>query len=131
LAKEIGVEDVRLVVAELDLSKILEITADVVKPVITVDHFLPVEQDFAIVVSKDVPSSQVSDALRKNAGPLLTDMVLFDVFEGEQVGTENKSLAYRLTFTAPDRALTDAELEKTRKKIEKGLKALVGGTLRA
>lgn len=131
LAKQIGVEDVRLVIAELDLSAILRLLEDAQRPVITVDHFLPVEQDFAVVVAKDVTSAQVEEALRRNAGPLLTSMTLFDVFEGEQIGAENKSLAYRLTFTAPDRALTDQELEKTRKKIEKGLKALVGGTLRA
>lgn len=131
LAREIGVEDARLVIAELDLSAILRMLDDAQRPVITVDHFLPVEQDFAVVVAKDVTSSQVEDALRRNAGPLLTDIVLFDVFEGEQIGAGNKSLAWRLTFTAPDRALTDQELEKTRKKIEKGLKALVGGTLRA
>lgn len=130
LARGIGVEDVRLVVAELDLTSLLTLSAESAKPVIKVDHFLPVEQDFAIVVSKEATAAQVEDALRKNAGPMLTNIVLFDVFEGEQIGAENKSLAYRLTFTAPDRALTDAELTKTRKKIEKGLKALVGGTLR-
>jgi phenylalanyl-tRNA synthetase beta chain len=130
IAREIGVEDVRLVVAELDLSRLLERLQDVPRPVITVDHYLPVEQDFAVVVTKETTSAQVEDALRKNAGRLLTDIVLFDAFEGEQIGEGNKSLAYRLTFTAPDRALTDQELEKTRKKIEKGLKALVGGTLR-
>ncbi len=131
LANQIGVEDVRLVIAELDLTAILRLLEDAQRPVITVDHFLPVEQDFAVVVAKDTTSAQVEEALRRNAGPLLTSMTLFDVFEGEQIGTGNKSLAYRLTFTAPDRALTDQELEKTRKKIEKGLKALVGGTLRA
>ena len=130
-AREIGIEDVRLVVGELDLTKLLELTATIQNPVIKVDHFLPVEQDFAVVVSKETTAAQVEEALRRNAGPLLTDIVLFDVYEGEQIGAENKSLAWRLTFTAPDRALTDAELGKTRKKIEKGLKALVGGTLRA
>jgi phenylalanyl-tRNA synthetase beta chain len=56
--------------------------------------------------------------------------VLFDVFEGEQIGEDKKSLAFRLTFTAPDRALTDAELGKVRKKIERGLANEVGGALR-
>lgn len=131
LARDIGVEDVRLVIAELDLTKFLELTSGLPNAEIRVDHYLPVEQDFAIVVSQETTAAEVEDALRRNAGPLLTDIVLFDVFEGEQIGTGNKSLAYRLTFTAPDRALTDAELNKTRKKIEKGLKSLVGGTLRA
>jgi phenylalanyl-tRNA synthetase beta chain len=62
---------------------------------------------------------------------LLTSISLFDVFEGSQLGEGRKSLAYRLTFTAPDRALTDAELGKVRKRIERGLQTQVNGTLRA
>lgn len=129
-AAELGIEDVRLVVAELDLSILLKLRQETAKPVITVDRFLPVEQDFAVIVDRNTPATDVENALRTNAGPLLTSIILFDVFEGDQIGTDKKSLAYRLTFTAPDRAMTDAELGKVRKKIEKGLKALVGGSLR-
>lgn len=130
LAVQLGVEDVRLVIAELDLSRLLVFREEASKPVIKVDRFLPVEQDFAVIVDKSTPAADVEAALQKNAGPLLTGIVLFDVFEGEQIGHDKKSLAFRLTFTAPDRAMTDAELGKVRKKIEKGLKALVGGALR-
>jgi phenylalanyl-tRNA synthetase beta chain len=61
----------------------------------------------------------------------MTGITLFDVFEGEQIGAGNKSLAYRLTFTAPDRALTDSELGKVRKRIERGVQTQLGGSLRA
>jgi phenylalanyl-tRNA synthetase beta chain len=130
IARAMGIEDVRLVVAEVDLTRLLAIVQGLTKPEIKVDHFLPVEQDFAIVVERTKSAAEVEAALRKNAGPLLSNIVLFDVFEGDQIGADNKSLAYRLTFTAPDRALTDAELAKTRTRIEKGLRALVGGALR-
>ena len=130
LARELGVEDVRLVIAEVDLDKVLALRASAPRPVITVDRYLPVEQDFAVIVDRDTPSADVAAALRRNAGPLLTDMVLFDVYEGEQIGANKKSLAFRLRFTAPDRALTDAELGKVRKRIERGLAADVGGALR-
>ncbi|MCA9833583.1 MAG: phenylalanine--tRNA ligase subunit beta [Thermomicrobiales bacterium] len=131
LAKELGVGENRLVVAEIDLARVHQLLGGQAKMQISVDHFLPVEQDFAFLVDKSVPAADVEQALRRNAGPLLTDIVLFDVFEGKQIGADKKSLAYRLTFTAPDRALTDAELEKQRVKIQKGVKALVGGELRA
>ncbi|MCO5217810.1 MAG: phenylalanine--tRNA ligase subunit beta [Thermomicrobiales bacterium] len=130
LSKELGISDTRLVVAEIDLQALQALIGNE-KQTISVDHFLPVEQDFAFLVDKTVPATDVEQALRRNAGPLLTDIMLFDVFEGEQIGADKKSLAYRLTFTAPDRALTDAELEKQRVKIQKGVKALVGGELRA
>src|SRR5699024_2971234 len=115
---------------ELDLTKLLAIRQGLARPVIKVDRFLPVEQDFAIIVDKSVPSSDVEESLRRNAGPLLSNITLFDTFEGEQIGADKKSLAYRLRFTAPDRALTDADLDKVRKKIEKGLKKAVDGALR-
>jgi phenylalanyl-tRNA synthetase beta chain len=131
LAMELGVEDVRLVIAEINLSAILELREAAPRPVIKVDKFLPVEQDFAVVVDKSTPASSVEATFRKNAGPLLTNLVLFDVFEGDQIGENKKSLAFRLTFTAPDRALTDAELGKVRKRIERGLLNDVDGALRA
>ena len=130
LAHQLGVSDMRLTVAEINLSKLREGWDAQTKTLIKVDHFLPVEQDFAFLVDKAVPAAEVEHALRRNAGPLLSKLVLFDVFEGEQIGEDKKSLAYRLTFTAPDRALTDSELEKQRKKIQKGVKALVGGEMR-
>ncbi len=130
LARQLGISDTRLVVAEIDLQALQALIGNE-KQTISVDHFLPVEQDFAFLVDKTVTATDVEQALRRNAGPLLTDIMLFDVFEGEQIGADKKSLAYRLTLTAPDRALTDAELEKQRVKIQKGVKALVGGELRA
>lgn len=130
LALDLGVEGFRLVIAELDLTKLLRLRQDALRPVVKVDRFLPVEQDFAVIVDKSTNASQVEETLRRNAGPLLTSIVLFDVFVGEQIGADKKSLAYRLTFTAPDRAMTDAELSKVRKKIERGLKSQVNGSLR-
>lgn len=130
LARELGVSDLRLTVAEINLNRLREGADTGSRELITVAHYLPVEQDFAFLVDKSVPAADVEQALRRNAGPLLTSITLFDVFEGEQIGADKKSLAYRLTFTAPDRALTDAEMEKQRTKIQKGVKALVGGEMR-
>ena len=88
------------------------------------------QQDFAVIVRDDVAASDVESAFRNAAGPLLTDITLFDQFRGLQIGDGNVSMAYRLTFTAPDRTLTDNDLVKIRPKIEKVLKQRVGGTLR-
>ncbi len=130
LARTLGVEDVRLSIAELDLDSVLTLTGGIGTP-IPVDRFLPVEQDFAIVVDSTIAAAEVEAALKRGAGPLLSGLVLFDVFAGEQLGQGKKSLAYRLTFTAPDRALTDAELTKVRKRIERTITQDLGATLRA
>jgi phenylalanyl-tRNA synthetase beta chain len=62
-------------------------------------------------------------------GDLLVATEVFDVYTGEQVGEGNRSLALRLEFRAPDRTLTDAEVEGPRAAIEAALSD-IGGRLR-
>lgn len=127
-AAAFGIEGIRVVAGEIDAEALLELSQRQRKT-ISAPRFLPVEQDLAIVVREETTSADVEAALRNGAGPLLTDIVLFDIFRGPQIGDENKSLAYRLTFTSPGRALTDNDLVKVRGKIERTIKQ-VGGKLR-
>ncbi len=126
-----GISGTRAMVAEIDLDTVLACRSVAQAARVGVPRFLPVEQDFAIVVDTEIPSATVEAALRQGGGPLVSRVVLFDVYEGEQIGAGKRSLAFRVTFTAPDRALTDADLIKIRKKIEKTVAAQANGTLRA
>jgi phenylalanyl-tRNA synthetase beta chain len=56
----------------------------------------------------------LTDALGSAAGDLLVDLSLFDVYRGEALGSDRRSLAYRLRLQAPDRTLTDAEVGEVR-----------------
>jgi phenylalanyl-tRNA synthetase beta chain len=96
-----------------------------------VQRFLPVQQDFAVIVDRSVAAADVENALRGACGPLASGFMLFDIYEGAQIGESNKSLAYRVTFTAPDRPLTDDDVARLRPKIEKSLKQRVNGKLRS
>ncbi len=129
-AKEFGIDGIRVAIGEIDAESLIQLSQHHGAP-ITSPKFLPVEQDLAVVVANERPAAEVEAAIRGSAGPLLTGVVLFDVFEGEQIGEGNKSLAYRLTFTSPGRALTDDDLVKVRAKIERTLKQQVDGRLRA
>lgn len=129
VAAAIGIEGMRVAAAEIDAEALLE-HSQRKDGAITTPKYLPVEQDLAVVVPSDRPAADVEAVIRANAGPLLTGLVLFDLFQGEQIGAGNKSLAYRLTFTSPGRALTDDDLVKVRAKIERSLKQ-VDGRLRA
>jgi phenylalanyl-tRNA synthetase beta chain len=68
--------------------------------------------------------------VRDGGGDLLASVEVFDVYSGEQVGEGQKSLALRLSFQAPDRTLTDAEVAERRAAIESALDE-IGGRLRA
>lgn len=74
-----------------------------------VSGFPPALIDVALVVDGSVPAAQVQQALVEGAGELLEDVRLFDVYTSDQLGPERKSLAYKLTFRAPDRTLTVEE----------------------
>ena len=128
-AQAFGIEAPRVAVAEIDLDALREV-AHPIPAAVSVPRFLPVEQDFAIVVAEETRAAGVEAALRAGAGPLATAVTLFDIYRGPQIGAERKSLAYRVTFTAPDRALTDAELSKVRERIARTLQK-IGGELRA
>ncbi|MEV0568132.1 phenylalanine--tRNA ligase subunit beta [Dactylosporangium sp. NPDC050588] len=65
--------------------------------------------DVALVVDAATPTGDVEAALTDGAGALLESVRLFDVYESEQLGEGRKSLAYKLTFRAPDRTLTGEE----------------------
>jgi phenylalanyl-tRNA synthetase beta chain len=71
--------------------------------------FPPALIDVALLVGEDVPAAEVQRALVTGAGELLESVRLFDVYSSAQLGEGRKSLAYKLTFRAPDRTLTGEE----------------------
>jgi phenylalanyl-tRNA synthetase beta chain len=62
--------------------------------------------DVALVVDVGTPAGEVAEALVAGAGDLLEDVRLFDVYASGALGAGRKSLAYKMTFRAPDRTLT-------------------------
>ena len=74
--------------------------------------------DLAFVLSEDVPAEKLEKAIRQGAGKLLDDIKLFDVYRGESLGIDRRSLAYRLRLQAPDRNLTDSDISEVRRSVE-------------
>jgi phenylalanyl-tRNA synthetase beta chain len=91
--------------------------------------FPAVHQDIAVVVPEAVAALRVVAAVGSGGGELLRSAEIFDVYRGEQIGPDRKSLAMRLSFQAPDRTLTDAEVAERREAIRSAI-AEVGGSLR-
>ena len=74
-------------------------------------------RDIAVVVPLEMSMSQLEGVIRENAGTLLADLKIFDVYTGKQVATGCKSMAFNLTFQAGDRTLTDVEIDTVIKNI--------------
>jgi phenylalanyl-tRNA synthetase beta chain len=80
-------------------------------------RFPAIQRDLAIVVGSEVAAGEVEAAIRAMRLGLLTRITLFDVYTGDQVGAGQRSLAWSLTFQAPDRTLTDAEVNRLHERI--------------
>ncbi len=89
-----------------------------------------VKRDLAIVVDLAVSQSEVEGTIRRTGGRLLESVRLFDVFEGAQLGSEKKSLAYALEFRSPERTLQDREVDEAVHELVRALGSAVGATLR-
>jgi phenylalanyl-tRNA synthetase beta chain len=82
-------------------------------------------------VDEEVKAEEVEKYIRQAGGALLSEVRLFDVYRGEQIEAERKSMAYALTYQAHDRTLTDEEVAKVRMKIIDRLATEIGAKLRA
>ncbi|HEY7961651.1 MAG TPA: phenylalanine--tRNA ligase subunit beta [Solirubrobacteraceae bacterium] len=89
----------------------------------------PLRQDLAVVLSAEVSAGTVVQAVRRAGGPLLTDVRVFDVYTGAQVGEGRRSLALALAFRAADRTLAEGDVAPLRERILAAVGEL-GGELR-
>ena len=81
-------------------------------------------RDISLVMKKGVLAGQIEEVIRRNGGKLLESFELFDVYEGEQLGTDEKSLAYSIRFRASDRTLEEKDVTTVMDKILKKMEEL-------
>ena len=82
-----------------------------------ISKFPGVKKDVAFIVDKKIASSSVAEVIKKAGGRLLTNIKVFDVYTGENVAENEKSLAYSLTFEDPTKTLNDEEVMQVFNKI--------------
>ena len=96
-----------------------------------VSKYPSVIKDLAFVVSKDVLSKDIMEIIKKSGGRLLTDINVFDVYTGENVDNDKKSIAYSLTFNDPTKTLTEEEINTLFEKIIKDVESKMDAKLRS
>jgi phenylalanyl-tRNA synthetase beta chain len=69
-------------------------------------------RDLALVVDKNIQFAEVKSFIEKNRSQLLKNIELFDIYEGEQIGSDKRSLAFSLEYFDNERTLIDEEVEK-------------------
>ncbi len=114
-------------VVELSLPKLIRN----IKPIKFKDapKYPSMEKDMAFIVKKDVSASDIENIIKKQGGRLLTNIEVFDVYVGENVQEDEKSIAFHLTFQDETRTLTEEEVmnifNKTIEHVEKELNAVL------
>ena len=89
-----------------------------------VAKFPAVSRDLSMVVPKEIMVGDIEKMIETRGGKLLESLQLFDVYEGNQIDRGFKSVAYSVTFRAPDRTLSEDDITGVMKKILNGLESM-------
>ena len=91
---------------------------------------MAVKRDFAFVVNNDIAASNIEKAAKGANTALISNVTIFDVFSGESLGQDKKSIAFEVTIQPKDKTLTDAEIEIICNKVVEKVQNATGGVLR-
>lgn len=143
--KELGT----LSIVSKELKEIYDINQDVFVVEFCLDHILealsktkqtgfkPVPKfpgfdfDFAVIVDQDVSAGKLMSSIKSNAGNTLNTIDIFDVFEGDSIGKNKKSIAFRLNFIDPNKTLNIKEVEPIIQHVVKSLEKQFSAKLRS
>ncbi|TIL52959.1 phenylalanine--tRNA ligase subunit beta [Mesorhizobium sp.] len=101
------------------------------KPRLDLSAFQAVKRDFAFVVDKAVEAVTLTRAALAADRKLITNVSVFDVFEGASLGAAKKSIAIEVSIQPVERTLTDEDFEALAKRIVENVHKQTGGVLRA
>lgn len=100
------------------------------RPLLRPSPFQPVGRDFAFIVDSDVTAESIVRAAKGAEKTLISDVDVFDVYEGESLGAGRKSVAIAVTLQPWERTLTDEEIERISEAVVAAVARQTGGTLR-
>lgn len=119
----------RAYIANIDLSVICKKANFTVKYE-GIAKFPSVVRDISLVMDKSLTAGEIEKIIRSESGAILESLELFDIYEGERIGTDKKSMAYSITFRNKEKTLEESEISAVMEKILKGLQA-IGAVLRS
>jgi len=118
-------------IAELSVNKIREaLNKSDKKSYTPVPKFPEFDFDLAVVVDQSIPAADLIKSINKNAGKMLSSIEVFDVFEGDSIGKNKKSIAFRMNFLDRNKTLNIKDVEPIIKKVLKALENQYSAKLR-
>jgi len=114
-------------IIEIDLEKLLA-NITVTKKYQPIPRFPSVTRDIALVLDEQVSYRTVENIIR--SFPLVTEVTLFDLYQGKQIPKGKKSFAIRIIYQSPEHTLTDEKVDQTQEQMLSRLHQELGATLR-
>ncbi len=96
-------------VCEISLTKLFNCKTSDVKYK-ELNKFPTIQKDLAFIVDNNIDSMEIYNEIKRAGGKLLTNIVIFDVYKGDKIDKNKKSIAYNLTFEDYNRTLTEEEV---------------------
>lgn len=113
----------RVYIAVLDMPQIVQ-RAAFDRKYKGIARFPAITRDISMVCQKQLLAGDIEDAIERNAGDYLENCQLFDIYEGSQIKIGFKSMAYSITFRAPDRTLDDQTVNAAMDRIVQALETM-------
>lgn len=111
-----------VVVAEVDLQMILDMNIDYRLKYQEIPKYPSVQLDISMVIPKKKLAGDYHATIEKTDKSLITNVELIDEYTGEKIPADQRGLTYSITYQAPDRTLTDQEVETVHKQVLERLK---------
>ncbi|MCD7787559.1 MAG: phenylalanine--tRNA ligase subunit beta, partial [Firmicutes bacterium] len=127
-AKNYGLSG-EIYLAELDMEAIYE-NRRMTHEFIHLPKYPSTSRDFSFICDETLEAGKIEALSRRVGGKLVEQAYVFDVYRGEGIGKDKKSVSVRVVMRAPDRTLTDEEADKTAEKILSAMKNELGITIR-
>ncbi len=97
----------------------------------TIPRFPAVKRDLAVIIEKDFLVEDVIKEIKKTGGVTLKSVDMFDIYEGDSIPGNKKSVAFSLMFQSLDKTLTESEIDPVFQKIIRNLEQKVNASLRS
>jgi phenylalanyl-tRNA synthetase beta chain len=114
---------------EISLDKLLTLLpADIMY--VSLPKYPGIQRDLAVVVDQATEAGMLEQLIKKKGQPLLKSVQLFDLYEGERIEKDKKSVAFSLYYQDPEKTLTDEEVQQVHQQIVSTLEQDLGAKLR-
>lgn len=120
----------RVLYAEIRLDLLNEIKTSKTK-FVPIDKYPSVSRDIAIVIDRDLEVEKVIKVINSNSGKLVKSLEIFDVYTGEHIETNKKSIALRIVYQSKDKTLTESEVSEVHSNILAKLEEKLNAILRS